>query len=486
MLTPFFPALRNSLAPLGRGLRSLRSTPTPELQIFFSSLFPDHLFRPQPAGANSRERIFTLQRTFWLFLVQALTPKTSLREACHHLRSLLELSSPEDRAATTGAFSRARGRFPTTLLHQVLHHSKKAACYRAPRLHLLQRRDIRIIDGTTLRLADTPRNQSRFPQPSTQARGCGFPVMKVLALFCLRSGAAVNFATAWYAAQDIPLAQKLWCHLHEGDVLVGDRAFCDFVSLALLPARGVDVVARLHQKRSADFSQAHKCHGLDDAVFLWKKPQKRPGWMSQGRWMEVPEEVAVRVIRSRIERPGFRTQEVLIATSLLDPQKYPASEITEAYLRRWRIELSFRDIKTSMEMEHLRAQSPEIAIKELLAGLVAYNLVRVTMIEAASRHGTQLNRLSFKGTVDGLRQYCPRMARARSQTALQRLRRGLFRAVAEDVVPLRPGRRDPRVIKRRPKPFPYLTLPRREYQEIPHRNRWNPGKHSESASPNAS
>ena len=204
MFTPFFPALRNSLAPLGRGLRSLRSTPTPELQIFFSSLFPDHLFRPQPAGANSRERIFTLQRTFWLFLVQALTPKTSLREACHHLRSLLELSSPEDRAATTGAFSRARGRFPTTLLHQALHHSKKAACYRAPRLHLLQRRDIRIIDGTTLRLADTPRNQSRFPQPSTQARGCGFPVMKVLALFCLRSGAAVNFATAWYAAQDIP------------------------------------------------------------------------------------------------------------------------------------------------------------------------------------------------------------------------------------------------------------------------------------------
>jgi hypothetical protein len=143
--------------------------------------------------------------------------------------------------------------------------------------------------------------------------------------------------------------------------------------------------------------------------------------------------VAVRVIRSRIERPGFRTQEVLIATSLLDPQRYPASEITEAYLRRWRIELSFRDIKTSMEMEHLRAQSPEIAIKELLAGLVAYNLVRVTMIEAASRHGTQLNRLSFKGTVDGLRQYCPRMARARSQTALQRLRRGLFRAVAEAV-----------------------------------------------------
>lgn len=485
MFTPFLPAFRRSLAALGRGLRSPRSNPVPELQLVFASLFPDDLLQQRDCGPNSRKRLFTLQRTFWLFLLQALNPKTSLREACHHHRSLLELSSPTRVAATTGALSRARGRFPVTLLYQALHHSKMAACNRAPRLDLLQGRDVRILDGTTLRLADTPRNQRRFPQPSTQAKGCGFPAMKVLALFCLRGGAALNAVTSRQSTHDTPLAQKLWPHLHKGDVLLGDRAFGDFVTMALLPLRGVDVVARLHQGRTPDFGKPHKLLAPDDALFLWKKPVQRPGWISEARWRQVPEQASVRVIRSRMERPGFRTQEVLVATTLLDPEKYPAAEIAEVYLRRWRIELSFRDIKTSMELEHLRAESPEIAAKELLAGLVAYNLVRVTMIEAACRHGAPLDRLSFKGTVDGLRHYGPRMARARSQTALRRLRRGLFHAVAKDLVPKRPGRREPRAIKRRPKPFAYLTQPRHLYREIPHRNRWNPGKSKAPASPNA-
>jgi hypothetical protein len=485
MFTPFLPGLRNSLASLGRSLRSVRATPTPELQLFFASLFPENLFTPEKSGINSRERIFTLQRTFWIFLYQALTPKTSLREACHHLRSLLELSSPEACSVTTGALCRARGRFPITVLYQALHHSMKAACARAPRLRLLQGRDIRIIDGTSLGLADTPRNQKRFPQPSTQAKGCGFPVMKVLALFCLRSGAALNFVTAKQTKHDTPLAQKLWRHLRIGDVLLGDRAFGDFVTLALLPLQGVDVVARLHQARTPDFRKPHKRNGPDDANFVWNKPIKPPGWISIARWLRVPEQITVRVIRSRIERPGFRTQAVSIATTLLDPEKYPASEIAEVYLRCWRIELSFRDIKTTMEMEHLRAQSPEIATKELLAGLIAYNLVRITMAEASRRHGADLERLSFKGTVDGVRQYCPRMARARSLTALQRLQRGLFRAVAKDLVPKRPGRQEPRAVKRRPKPFPLLTQPRRQYREIAHRNRWKSRDSGESDSPNA-
>ena len=481
MDTPFLPGLRHSLAALGRSLRSVRSKPIPELQHFFSSLFPDNLFHREASGPNSRERIFTLQRTFWLFLFQALTPKTSLREACHHLRSLLELSSSESCSVTTGAYSRARGRFPITLLYQALHHSMKTACARAPRLGLLQSRDIRLIDGTSLRLADTPMNQRRFPQPSGQAKGCGFPVMKVLALFCLRSGAALNFVTAKQTKHDTPLAQKIWRHLCSGDVLLGDRAFGDFVTLALLPLRGVDVVARLHQARTPDFRNPHKSIGPDDAIFVWNKPMQRPRWMSLWRWVRVPEQITVRVIRSRIERRGFRTESVSIVTTLLEPEKYPASEIAEVYLRRWRIELSFRDIKTTMEMEHLRAQSPEIATKELLAALIAYNIVRITMIEASRRHRTDLDRLSFKGTVDGLRQYCPRMARARSLTALRRLERGLLRAVAKDLVPRRPGRREPRAVKRRPKPLAYLTKPRRAYRDIPHRNRRKSGNSGNQA-----
>jgi hypothetical protein len=168
----------------------------------------------------------------------------------------------------------------------------KTACARAPRLGLLQGRDIRLIDGTSLRLADTPMNQRRFPQPSAQATGCGCPVMKVLALFCLRSGAALNFVTAKQTKHDTPLAQKIWRHLCNGDVLLGDRAFGDFVTLALLPLRGVDVVARLHQARMPDFRNPHKSIGPDDAIFVWNKPMQRPRWKEamgsdQRQWSQI-------------------------------------------------------------------------------------------------------------------------------------------------------------------------------------------------------
>jgi hypothetical protein len=486
MSTPFLPGFRNSLAALGRGLRSSRSAPVPELRVFLSSLFPPALLAPEKSGANSRERLFTVDRTFWLLLFQALTPKTSLREACLHLRSLLERSAPAEGTPTTGAYSRARGRFPLTVLYQALHHAMNRARARVPRLALLQGRDIFVIDGTSLRLADTDGNQRRFPQPSTQAKGCGFPVMKVLGLFCLRSGAAVNFAIARQSVHDTPLARKLWRHLPRGSILLGDRAFGDFVSLASLPREGVDVVARLHHARLPDFRNPRRRLGRDDAIFVWDKPLQRPAAMGEARWRGVPEMLVVRVVRCRVERPGFRTKSLLVATTLLDAAKYPAAEIAEVYLRRWRIELSFRDIKTTMEMEHLRARSPDMALKELLAGLVAYNVVRVMMAEAARRHDVDPARLSFKGTVDGLRQYCPRMVQARSATALRRLERGLFRAVARDPVPLRPGRREPRAVKRRPKPFPLLTQPRRQYREISHRSRWNPRKSGDSHQTNAS
>ncbi|KAB2659710.1 MAG: IS4 family transposase, partial [Verrucomicrobia bacterium] len=420
MFTPFFPGLRSSLATLGRGLRERPATGAQELECFFASVFPESLFVSAPAGPNSRKRLFTLQRTFWLFLFQALTPKTALREACHQLRSLLELSGPVDNEVTCGALSRARGRIPVDLFREALRHSADKACSRAARLPLLAGRDIRIIDATSLKLADTPRNQERYPQPSTQAEGCGFPVMKVIALFCLKSGAALNFATAIQTLHDTPLAHELWPHLKRGDILLGDRAFGDFVTLAMLPLRGVDVLARLHQGRSIDFRKAARRLGPDDALFVWRKPVQRPDSMSPEKWREVPDEIVVRVVRRRVASRCGRISDVYIATTLLDPVKYPAAEIVDTYRRRWRIELSFRDIKTTMEMEHLRAQSPEIATKELLAALIAYNLVRITMIEAGRRHHAEVERLSFKGTVDAVRQYSPRMARARSMNGMQR------------------------------------------------------------------
>ncbi|MFM8421188.1 MAG: transposase, partial [Verrucomicrobiota bacterium] len=283
------------------------------------------------------------------------------------------------------------------------------------------------------------------------------------------------------STHDTPLAQKLWPHLHKGDVLLGDRAFGDFVTMALQPLRGV-AAPGTHPE---DFGKLLKLLAPEGAIFLWKKLVQRPGSISEARWRQVLEQASVRVMRSRLVQPGFWTQVALVATTLLDPEHYPAAEIAEVCQRRWRIEPSFRDIRTSMEPEHLHAESPEIAAKELLAGRVACNLVRATMIEAACRHGARMDRLSLNGTLDGLRHYGLRMAHARSPKALRRLRRGLFNEVARDLLPKRLGRREPRTIKRQPKPCAYLIQPRHLYREIPHRSRWNPVKSKAPALPHA-
>ena len=187
----------------------------------------------------------------------------------------------------------------------------------------------------------------------------------------------------------------------------------------------------------------------------------------------------MRVLRFKLEVPGFRAQAVTLVTTLLDAQAYPAEELAHLYLRRWRIELWFRDIKTSMGMEVLRCKTPKIVHKELEMFLIAYNLIRCLMAQAGTIHDAPLERLSFKGTVDSLRQFSAAIAQASSRKKQKQLVARLLEIIATDQVPERPGRRDPRAVKRRPKPFPLLNTARDQFQEVPHRNRYwknNPRK----------
>jgi hypothetical protein len=186
----------------------------------------------------------------------------------------------------------------------------------------------------------------------------------------------------------------------------------------------------------------------------------------------VPEELTVRVLRVKLDIPGFRTQTVTLVTTLSDAEAYPAQELAALYLRRWRIELWWRHLKTSMGMEVLRCKTPAMLHKELEMYLTCYNLIRCLMAEAAALHGQPLEQLSFKGSVDAVRQYSPLIAQASSGKKQRRLIKDLLRVLALDLVPDRPGRREPRAVKRRPKPYPLLTKPRKSYREISHRSRY--------------
>jgi hypothetical protein len=239
----------------------------------------------------------------------------------------------------------------------------------------------------------------------------------------------------------------------------------------LLPLRRVDMVVRLHQKRTVDLRQAERI-GEGEWLVIWKRPQRRKGQViTPEEWTKMPAEITVRIIHSRMNTKGFRTKELWIATTLLDTEAYPAEEIAALYLQRWELELCFRDLKTTMGMEFLRCRTPEMVRKELFAYLIAHNFIRCLIAQAADVHDLPRTRISFKGTIDAARSFHQAIRLTRSVKKSRHLRNRLLEIIARDPVPLRPNRLEPRAVKRRPKNYQRLTSPRHSFREVPHRTR---------------
>src|ERR1019366_5912916 len=230
----------------------------------------------------------------------------------------------------------------------------------------------------------------------------------------------------------------------------------------------VSSLFRLHQSRAADLRKGKRL-GQKDRLFTWGQPRLRPPWLPQCLWKTIPEQLTVRVIRFPLHRRGYRSEAVTLVTTLLDPENYPAQDIAQLYVRRWKIELWFRDLKTSMGMEVLRCQSPQMVHKELEMFLIAYNFIRCLMVQAGAINHVTLDRLSFKGSVDSVRQFSLAIAQARSKKKQNHLILELLEVIARDEVPDPPERLEPRAVKRRPKTYQLLNRPRHLMRAIPHR-----------------
>jgi hypothetical protein len=299
--------------------------------------------------------------------------------------------------------------------------------------------------------------------------------MRALAIMSLASGAICHIVTAACYTAELVMLKPLWSILRRGDILLGDRMYGCFPLLAALPLQGVDVVARLNQCRQCDLRKAKRL-GDGDWLTSFSRAYIVPPYMTEKEWQQIPEQVPVRIIRSTIKTKGFRTQTIWIVTTLLDPVLYPAADIIQLFLRRWEMEVSFRDLKTSLGMEALRCRSPQMIEKELRMFLIAHNCLRALMAQAASKSNTPCRRISFKGTIDAIRSFHPAMLRAASKRAINRLHKRLLEILAADGLPLRPGRKEPRAVKKRPKPYPLLTKPRRVFKELPHKGKAKPCK----------
>lgn len=453
---------------LGPAVKTVKALTLSQLEDRFAPVVPADLFTKASSKANSRDRIYTQGRTFWCFLWQCLTPLSSCRKVALPIQALFGLHDGGDVSEKDAAYCRARKRLPEKGLRNGLSATAREAGRRAPVSGLLQRRPLKVVDGAVVNLPDTKANRKQFPKSKCQQMNSGFPLMRLVVIFSLASGAILSMLEGNLHTAEQRLFHLLMDTLEKGDIMIGDQGFGNYVALTLLQAIGVDFIAR--SARKVDGRRAQKRLGPNDWLIAWKKGAKPSPILTPAQWLLLPPQVTVRIVRGSLYQKGFRVKQVTLVTTLLDPVRYPKEEILRAYLRRWRLEMCLDDIKTTMGMHTLRCKSPAMVVKEALAYLTAHNLIRWLMVQTAREHQVDLEQISFKGTVDAFREFSQAMAQARSRRKRLTLWAKLLQTLAGDLLPQRPERREPRAVKLKKNKYPRLNKPRHRFHDPPKRN----------------
>ncbi len=409
-----------------------------------------------------RDRLFAPWVTLWVFLSQVLDPDHSCRAAVSRFLAWRAAHQLPPCATDTGAYCKARQRLPEGVLSRLTRVTGRQVHERAPAAWTWNGRPIKVVDGTTVSMPDTPANQQEFPQPRSQKPGLGFPLARLVVLFALSVGTALDAALGPYRGKqtgETALFHTLHDRLEPGDLLLADRCYSSYWELALTRQRGADMVSRLHQRRRPDFRRGRRL-GKDDHVATWAKPA-RPDWLDEAGYEALPATLAIREVRVRVTIPGFRTKAPVVVTTVLDPQALTAADVALLYRIRWYVELDLRALKQTLQMDVLRCQSPDMVRKEVWAHLLGYNLIRGQMAEAAREAGLYPVQLSFKGAVQAVNAFAGWLWTA-GAAELEAVCRRLREVIASYRIEERPNRSEPRARKRWQKHYPPLRQPRRQ------------------------
>jgi putative transposase len=412
----------------------------------------------------TKKSVFTPAITLWAFLSQVVHEAKSCHAAVLRVAALLIALKRTPCSEDTAAYCRARAKLPTCVLRRLAVEVSRELERQVPAEWLWHGRHVQLVDGTTDTLPDTQENQEVYPQQRTQKPGLGFPIIRMVVLLSLATAALLDMAFGPYCGKETgetALLRQLLGAVPAGDVLLADRYYCSYWMVALAQGRGVDVVFRLHQLRAYDFRRGKRL-GRDDHIVSWRKPQ-RPDWMDEATYVALPEHLTVREIRYQVRTPGFRVDELVIATTLTDATLYTQEDLADLYHERWHAELDIRAIKISMKMDPLRCKTPFMVEKEIWAHFLGYNLVRKVSAQTALARGLHPRAVSFTGTKDALAAAWGQLTLA---TAAERFRQGraLLEILGTKPVGNRPDRTEPRQVKRRPKQYKHLRKPRAEAQ----------------------
>lgn len=414
---------------------------SPELNAVTEQLLPEH-----------RERKYSPIQTLSMFISQALSADRSCQNIVNTVavqRSVYGLP----RSTHTGSYCKARQRLPLDLISELTRFTGKWVDEKLPKEWRWNGRAVRLIDGTTVTMPDTASNQLRYPQQNRQKPGLGFPICRVVGIICLGSGSIMNASIGLYkgkGASETSLLRSMLDTLKKGDVVVGDALYGDYFLLAELMSRGVDAVFdQLGARRKCvDFRKGKKL-GSTDHLVTYKKPTIKPAWMTEEYYQEAPDNIQIREIKAG--------KKVLVST-MLSPKDVSKKSLKKLYKDRWHIELDFRNIKTTMGMCIFSCKSPDMVEKEMWVYFLAYNLIRLIMAQSALLGGVLPRQISFKHTVQIWLAYRQLNEIINNPQSLHTL----CLLVIENTVGHRPGRIEPREVKRRPKPYKFMTVPRSE------------------------
>jgi hypothetical protein len=430
----------------------------------FSEVISKEIITENMQGLDYRERFFTPDITLWAFLSQVLDDDQSQQAAVTRVIAFCLTQGLEPPSANTSAYSQARSRLPEKVISGLTRGVAQHIEESTPENWRWRGRNLKIMDGSTNSMPDTEENQAIYPQPDTQKPGVGFPIARIVTMIDYTTGAVLDLAIGAYSGKETgehALLRQLMDNFKSGDVVLGDCYYGSFFLLAMLIRLGVDAVFPIHQARHCDFRRGEKLGG-NDHIVQWKKPVK-PEWMSEKEYHSFPSEICIREVMIEHQRNGFRTRKRILVTTFLNDRELSKSDLSELYDYRWFVEIALKSIKETMHMDIMRGKTPEMVRKEIWAHLLAYNLIRKVMLDAAILCGKKPRNLSFKLALQAIGSF--------RQAGIFNIKNDiayfhLLKSIAYKAVNNRPGRLEPRRVKRRPKPFQRLQKARQLYKRI--------------------
>jgi hypothetical protein len=453
-----------SFTRFGLVLRSfLQHRGLPFADVLSEETIQQHFDDAGVSFGQGEDDVYTPALTLWAFLSQVLFKNEQRSCVAAVARVIVLLVSLEQRpcADDSGAYCRARAKLPVPIIRRLTVQVADGCEQQVPAEWLWKgRHHVYLADGSTVSMPDTAANQADYPQPATQQPGLGFPIARLVVLMSLATAMIKDMAMGPYAGKETgetALLRQLLERFQAGDILLADRYYCSYFMIALLLERGIDFVVRLHQARTADFRRGRRL-GAGDHLVDWQRPAK-PEWMDQETYERMPASIRVREVEVQVHQPGFRVDSFVVVTTLTDADEYTRDDLAELYHQRWLAELDLRTIKITLGLDVLRCKSPEMVCREIWTGLLAYNLIRQTMLQAALQAGCSPRHLSFAAALQKIAASWNAILVCQDATVLLLIEVHLG-DLATHQVGDRPDRVEPRAIKRRPKPQRLLMEPR--------------------------